>query len=113
MVAKSLDALVLLKLSLEGRARPYAKIAEDLCMSASEVHAAVKRCAKAGLVNPLTRKPLRKPMEEYILHGLRYAFPTERGPITRGVPTSVAAKPLAQRFFAGGDFPAWPDPNAE
>lgn len=111
--AKSLDALVLLKLSLGGELQPYARLAEDLCMSGSEVHAAVKRCIKAGLVNPLTRKPLRKPMEEYILHGLRYAFPAERGPISQGMPTSVAAKPLSEIFFSGSDIPVWPDPKGE
>jgi hypothetical protein len=79
----------LLKLALQSSVRPYAELANELSMSASEVHAAVRRSEIAGLIDPISRKPLRKPMEEYILHGLRYAFPAKRGPSVRGVPTRL------------------------
>jgi hypothetical protein len=82
-------------------------------MSASEVHAAVRRSEIAGLIDPISRKPLRKPMEEYILHGLRYAFPTKRGPSLRGVPTSVAAARLSEKFNLSGEIPVWPDPEGD
>jgi hypothetical protein len=46
---------------------------------------------------------------EFLLHGVRYAFPAEKGALTRGVPTGYAAAPLNQ-WIAGGDDPppVWP-----
>lgn len=33
-------------------------------------------------------------LEEFLRHGLKYAFPAERGELTRGVATSYGAAPL-------------------
>jgi hypothetical protein len=111
MVAKSLDVVVLLKLLLESKARPYAGLAKDLHISPSEVHAAVRRCIDAGLVDEATRRPLIKPLEEYLLHGVRYAFPAKPGPVARGLPTACAAPPLAGKMSADDLPPVWPDPE--
>jgi len=35
-------------------------------------------------------KPNLAALEEFLLHGLKYAFPAEHGQVTRGVPTSYA-----------------------
>jgi len=114
MVSKSLDILVLLKLALEDAPLPYAELARELSMSASEVHAAVKRCARAGLVDLESRQPRHQAMEEYLLHGVRYAFPAIRGSIVRGMPTSFAAPPLSEEIPAGEDaIPVWPDAEGE
>lgn len=80
-------------------------------MSASEIHAAVRRCAAAGLIEPDSRKPLRKAAEEYLLHGVRYVFPARRGPLARGIPTAYAAPPLAGQIAADDLPPVWPDPE--
>jgi hypothetical protein len=110
--SKSLDIFVLLKLALQDSPRPYAELARDLGMSASEVHAAVKRSIQAGLVDPDSRLPRKKALEEYLLHGVRYAFPAPRGPVVRGVPTSYAVSPLAEEFPSSDDLiPVWPDPE--
>ena len=111
MVAKSLDIVVLLKLLLDGAGKPYAQLSRELGMSASEIHAAVRRCAEAGLVDPDSRKPLRRAVEEYLLHGVRYAFPGIRGPLARGVPTAYAAPPLAGQIIQDDLPPVWPDPQ--
>ncbi|HUA64688.1 MAG TPA: hypothetical protein VME24_02500 [Alphaproteobacteria bacterium] len=113
MIAKSLDIVVLLKLLLEERPRTYAQLSKELCISASEIHAAVRRCVDAGLLEPLSRTPLRKPLEEYLLHGVRYAFPAKPGPLTRGVPTAYAAPPLADHIISSDLPPVWPDPEGE
>jgi hypothetical protein len=80
-------------------------------MSSSEVHAAVGRAVAAGLLHgaEVGNRPRLAAVEEFILHGVRYAFPAERGGPTRGVPTSYAAEPL-RRLTAYGDEPAlvWP-----
>jgi hypothetical protein len=111
MTAKSLDVVVLLKLLLERQKRPYAQVAKELGMSASEVHAAVQRCILAGLIDSQSRSPLRKPLEDYLLHGVRYAFPATPGPVARGIPTAYAAPPLSEQISSDELPPVWPDPN--
>lgn len=48
---------------------------------------------------------------EFLVHGLRYAFPAERSGVTRGVPTSYAAPPLKAHFGHGELPPVWPHPE--
>jgi len=67
-------------------------------MSPSEVHAAVRRAVASGLLHgpELGNRPNLTAVEEFLLHGVKYAFPAERGELTRGVPTSYAAEPFAE-----------------
>ncbi len=113
MIARSVDIVVLLKLLLEEGPRTYAQLSRELCISASEIHAAVRRCVDAGLLEPSHRRPLRKPLEEYLLHGVRYAFPARPGPLTRGIPTGYAAPPLSDHISSNDLPPVWPDPEGE
>lgn len=73
----------------------------DLCppfgvaiMSLSEVHAAVRRALAARLYDDMRRMPIREALQEYLIHGVKYACPPDRGGPTRGIPTSYAAPPL-------------------
>ena len=113
MALKEQDVLVLLKLIARGDAAfTYPGLAETLGMSTSEVHAALRRAAAAGLFNVATRTPNRAALLEFLLHGLKYVFVAERGGITRGIPTSHAAPPLVDLMAASSDLPpVWPDPN--
>lgn len=89
MELKPQDVLMSLKLALSPAAtRPtYAELATALRQSASEVHAAVKRAKAARLINELDRKLARiGALLEFIIHGVEYAFPAERGPLTRAYP---------------------------
>jgi len=115
MVLKPQDIVVVLKLSeFEGRRPPFAKIAEELYMSASEVHAAVRRAQVSHLLHgpDLGERPNYKALEEFLIHGLKYVYPVEHGGMTRGLPTSYAADPLRRLIQAGDDpLPVWPDPK--
>jgi hypothetical protein len=111
MIAKSLDIVVLLKLLLSGENKTYAELSKELGMSASEIHAAVRRSVDAGLIEFESRRPLRKPLEEYLLHGIRYAFPAKRGAVARGIPTAHAAPPLVDQIGVDDLPPVWPDPE--
>ena len=42
------------------------------------------------------------------MHGVKYAFPVERGGLTRGVPTADAGPPLNQQFAKSLNPPVWP-----
>jgi hypothetical protein len=117
MQLKPQDVVVLIKLLEYEDSRPtYAQIAKELFMSASEVHAAVQRAAQARLfnMNESGGKPNRLALEEFLVHGLKYAFPAERGELTRGVPTAHAAEPLNRKIAADGDPPpVWPSPDGK
>jgi hypothetical protein len=68
----------------------YPALAASLGLSASETHAAVARLMEAGLVNP-ERKAIRQNLLEFLLHGLKYAFPAKLSGPTLGVPTGASA----------------------
>ena len=106
------DVVVLIKLLEYREKRPsYAQIAEELFLSASEVHASVQRARQARLVSEQESSeiPNKSALEEFLIHGLKYAFPPERGELTRGVPTGYAAEPLKGRIAAGSEPPpVWP-----
>ncbi len=110
MIAKSLDVVVFLKLlSKEQYKKTYAQLSKELGISASEIHAAVKRGIEGGVIDSVSRKPLRKSLQDYLLHGVRYAFPGKLGSIARGMPTAYAAPPLAGHIHSDELPPVWPD----
>jgi hypothetical protein len=93
---------------------PFSQIALDLAMSPSEVHAAFKRAQASRLIHgaELGGRPNLSAFEEFLTHGLKYAFPAHRGALTRGVPTSYAAEPLRRLIVLGDEPPpVWPYPT--
>lgn len=40
---------------------------------------------------------------EFLLHGVRFVYPVERGGLTRGLPTAHAAPPLSGRVMISTD----------
>lgn len=112
MALKPQDIMVALKLCSYQRKRPpMSVIAADLGLSPSEVHAALKRLYRARLLHgpEMQDKPNLAALEEFLLHGLKYAFPAEHGQVTRGVPTSYAAPPLKKDIVLGDELPpVWP-----
>jgi hypothetical protein len=113
---KPQDLLVLLKLATRREVGwSYPSLAAALGLSASEVHAAVKRALVARLA--VERKPREidvhaQNLLEFLVHGAKYAFPAVRGPVTRGHPTGRAAPVLRERIVSGDDLPpVWADPS--
>ncbi|MCC7548070.1 MAG: hypothetical protein IT532_09920 [Burkholderiales bacterium] len=116
MSLKPQDICVLLKLAVFQRGPwSYGQLAMELGMSASEVHVGVRRADSASLMclNDGWGVPDLHALEEFLVHGLKYAFGPMRGGLTRGVPTAHAAPPLRGLFDApAGPPPVWPDPDA-
>lgn len=110
---KPQDILVLLKLAVHpGEGWSYGGLASSLKLSSSETHAAIKRATLAGLMNVRHHRPIRAALEELLIHGVKYVFPAERGPLARGFPTAHAAPPLAYEFITTDEPPpVWPDPE--
>lgn len=115
MQLKPQDVVVLLKLVRRSDGWTYRQLATELCLSVGEVHNSLDRAAHAQLFDAETRRPKVRALEEFLIHGVKYAFPAERGSITRGMPTSYAASPLNMQFASNeGDYPpVWADPEGE
>lgn len=120
MVLKPQDVLVALKAALlePGVRFTFADVAKALALSRSEVHAAVGRCLQAKLMSRDPRRvdsasvANRTNLLEFLLHGVRYAFPPTHGSITRGMPTGYAAPILSGYFVPTATLPpVWPDPT--
>lgn len=112
---KPQDILVLLKLVTVGnKGWAYNKLAVELDMSSSEVHAACKRALSASLAIQRHGEilPNIRNLEEFIISGLKYVYYPVRGEIVRGMPTAHAAAPLLGLFVVDQEpLPVWPDPN--
>jgi len=123
MNLKPQDIVILLKLAVWSESKEgiwfvdskitppwtYQSLANELFISPSEMHAGVKRAAAAGLMNLKKRAPIIKALEEFLIHGVKYAFPPRRGGITRGLATSYAGPPLENIFiYSDEPPPVWP-----
>jgi len=113
MILKPQDVVVLLKLvALNDQLWTFQRLAVELSISQSEVHAAVRRAVAARLMSEAassTGRPMRPQLLEFLVHGVKYAYPPARGEITRGVPTGYAAPPLDKQIAGSSDPPpVWP-----
>jgi len=114
MILKPQDIVVVLKLvALNGQPWSYVRLANELSMSASEINAGVKRALRARLLVQLGEgkppRPNRKAVEEFLIHGVKYAFPPDHGTIVRGMKTSYAVSPVADQLVLDEvNPPVWP-----
>jgi hypothetical protein len=111
------DIALLLKLAIQNEPAVQSKsLAEGLSISPSEVSKALKRCADAGLVylEGAEKRVNRTALMEFLSHGLKYAFPPQRGSMARGIPTAAAAEPLKSRLLDDEEPPTvWPYPEGK
>ena len=115
MILKPQDIVVLLKLvALREHPWSYVSLASDLFMSTSEVHAGIKRAVAARLMDATGKHALIRSLEEFITHGVKYAYPPDRGGLTRGIPTGYAAAPLKAMISQPPEPPpVWPDQEGD
>jgi hypothetical protein len=102
--------MVLIKLAVNRRERwTYAGLAHDLGMSSSEVFAALRRAERSALFSRELRRPRLDNLEEFLLHGVQYAYPPAIGGITRGVPTAGSHPVFLEEFpFSPEEGYVWP-----
>jgi hypothetical protein len=115
MILKPQDIVIMLKLLVRnGSEWSYPAISYELSMSASEVHAGVKRAVAAQLMDMHRKIPVKRNLLEFLIHGVKYAYPPDRGGITRGIATSYAAQPLKELITQPDEPPpVWPDPEGQ
>lgn len=115
MGIKPQDILVLLKVvALGGRQWKQSELADGLALSRAEVSNSLNRSAEVGFLDQEKRVPQKGALLEFIAHGIKYVFPAKPGPLTRGIPTSHSAPPLAKKIVSDpGDAYVWPDAEGE
>ncbi len=96
------DIAVALRLLLAPEER-YEPLAEALVTSTSAVHRSVARLQQSGLARPSSRTIARPALREFLLHGVRYAFPAIHGPERVGAATAWAHPGVAALFVDGID----------
>ena len=105
---KPQDITVLLKVLLLSQDWTYQKLAKELRMSSSEVHAALKRCEESKLYRREPKRVLRGALAEFLIHGIKYAFPATPGATVIGIPTAHSAEPLKSSLVVGeNDIYVW------
>lgn len=111
---KGQDILVLLKLANEPGEWTVRALGDAVGLDPASVHRALGRLEETRLIDPAHRRVNRSNMREFLLHGLKYAFPPRQGGMSRGVPTAWATPPLSE-LLAGVDEPppVWPDPKGK
>jgi len=113
MILKPQDVVILLKLvALGTESWTYQRLAVELSISQSEAHAGVRRAVAARLMSETTTaagRPVLPLLAEFLIHGVRFAYPPERGELTRGMPTAYAAPPLDKLIVQPSEPPpVWP-----
>ena len=113
MTLKPQDIVILLKLVTIGE-QPwsFSSLANEIAMSQSEVHSGIKRATSARLFDSYRKVPILRALLEFLVHGVQYAFPPDKGHLTRGLPTSYAAPPLSSLIVQSDEPPpVWPTPE--
>ncbi len=124
MELKPQDIVLVLKLiATNSTAWRFGELAKALDMSTSHafesaLRAETSRLLKISKAPPSPQKtrgvrfePQRNNLKEFLIHGVKYSFPVERGGITRGIPTAEGASPLREHFPETSMPPVWPDPE--
>ena len=106
---KPQDIVILLKVIALGE-KPWFHhtIAKDLGMSQSEVSQSLNRSKYAGLIDNARKKVNKIAFNEFLLHGVAYAFPQQPGALVRGMLTAHSAEPL-NKIIQATDKYVWPN----
>ncbi len=123
---KPQDVVLLLKILIKDK-MPWTQpgIASELCMSASEVNAGIKRLKTCGLIEPdspenklsANWQVIKPRLKEFLLHGIKYTFPAQKAEPVCGIPTSLAHNALQPHFQNAGQdgqlLPVWPEHSSK
>ena len=101
-------AILLKKMTPQGKVMLNKDIATSLGISASEVSEAMERCRVAQLVDNSKKRVNTLALKEFLVNGLRYVFPIQLGSVVRGVPTAVSAPPINLHISSDSETFVWP-----
>lgn len=90
----------------------YEDLARAVNLGLAQVHRGVQRLEQAGLLLPGERRVNRQALLEFLVHGVRYAFPPVLGPEVRGIPTAAAAPALSGKLSSATPV-VWPSTEGQ
>ncbi len=101
----AIDIAMLLKLAAN-RNEPLQQIelAEQLNIAQSEVSRSTSRLDYAQLYSKNTKSINRLNTFEFLIYGVKHAFPVQPGAIVRGIPTAHSAPPLAELISSSESY---------
>lgn len=108
---KAQDVIIALKLLSATPELSFAELGKSVGLSASEAHGCIRRLIESRLVEPDSRRVIRRSLLRFLVHGAPFAFPANLRETTRGLPTAWGAPVLRDSFTADEAPPVWPDPE--
>ena len=112
---KPQDIVILLKILLwKDRKWRQLDLAAELGMSQTEINFALNRLVKSGLLDVAKLQPMKRAMADFLIHGLRYVYPAELGPLGRGMATAHSHDSLAKKLMTSDEHKVvWSDPEGK
>lgn len=107
------DVVVLLKIALAPEIKwTFSGLGKLLQLPQSEVHASFVRARMARLISEDQSASIAKQnLKEFVLYGVRYAFPPVIGPVVQGIPTAEGGPTLSKEIIARTEGThVWPSP---
>ena len=110
---KSQDVLLLCKLvvSKDGDSLKQKDLSSSLGINQSEVSTGMERLMRAHLIDPETKSPNKLSVIDFLISGVKFFFPAEITEYALGIPTSIFAKPLADKLIEKGVPLVWQSPE--
>lgn len=106
------DLYILLKVCCLKDSWTFQSVSEQIFISPSQIHTGLKRAEISGLFSQKNRKINKSALQEFVIHGAKYAYPAERGGLILGIPTSFAGPPLNTMIVKGdAPQPVWQYPG--
>jgi DNA-binding Lrp family transcriptional regulator len=96
----------------ESRAATYSELGARLGISSSTSHQGVSRLQSAGLLRPGSWEPNARALRNFLVYGVRHAFPPAIGREVKGIPTAHAG-PVLKDAFDSSKPVVWPDTHGE
>ena len=101
----AIDTAMLLKL-IANQNMPLlqTQLSEELYIAQSEVSRSLSRLDYAQLYIKHTKTVNRMNTFEFLIYGVKYAFPVQPGAVVRGIPTAHSAPPLADLIVSQENY---------
>ena len=80
------------------------ELSEQLYIAQSEVSRSISRLDYAQLYSKYNKSVNRLNTFEFLVYGVKYAFPVQPGSIVRGIPTAHSAPPLSDLIISQENY---------
>ncbi len=110
---KPQDIIVLLKILVKkDETWRIIDLSYELNISSGEISNALERLRSSSLISSDKKTVLLSNLKEFLIHGLKYAFPAKLGSIERGIATAHSVGKLQKKIVSDTKY-IWPDANGD